>query len=192
MKPSESSSARSSAATSTSGPKVMDKKDENNKTPTKAPALTEAQYLEKQAAEARAAIEKVVGDIKRALGSTVDPRQWTKQYPWIATGTAVGAGFAAGYFLTPRDRDEAEEMWEKIKEKFASIGKPDENAVVVEPVTGAPAQQQSSLLGTIVREAMKSVRPLITTLVGGAMVASAGASHNGHEEAEKKSSANPS
>ena len=38
-------------------------------------------------------------------------------------GTAIGAGFAAGYFLTPRDRDEAEEMWEKIKEKFASIGK---------------------------------------------------------------------
>ena len=196
MTPNESSSGRTSATTSTSGTKAtdkpMNKKDENDKKPTKAPALTEAQYLEKQAAEARAAIEKVVGDIKRALGSTVDPRQWTKQYPWIATGTAVGAGFAAGYFLTPRDRDEAEEMWEKIKEKFASIGKPEENAVVVEPVTGAPAQQQSSLLGTIVREAIKSVGPLITTLVGGAMGASAGASHNGHEEAEKKSSANPS
>src|SRR5258706_1965561 len=150
MKPSESSSARSSAATSTSGPKVMDKKDENNKTPMKAPALTESQYLEKQAAEARAAIEKVVGDIKHALGSTVDPRQWTKQYPWIATGTAIGAGFAAGYFLTPRDRDQAEEMWEKIKEKFASLGKTDENTVVVEPSSAAP-QQQSSVLGTIMR-----------------------------------------
>jgi hypothetical protein len=166
----------------------MDRKDE--KKTDRMPALTEAQYLEKQATEARAAMEKVWGDIKHALGSTVDPRQWTKQYPWIATGTAVGAGFVAGYFLTPRDRDEAAEMWEKIKEKFASIGKPDENTVVVEPVSGAPAAQQSSLLGTILREAMKIAGPLITTLAIGAMAAAA--SHNGHEASGAAPATNPS
>jgi hypothetical protein len=168
----------------------MDNKDE--KKGDKAPALTEAQYLEKQAAEARAAMEKVVADIKHALGSTVDPRQWTKQYPWIATGTAIGAGFAAGYFLTPRDRDEAEEMWEKIKEKFASIGKADENTVVVEPTAGAPQQQQSSVLGTILREALKAVGPLIATLASGAMGAAAGSTHNGHDGAGAAPASNPS
>src|SRR5258706_1085239 len=172
MTPNESSSGRTSATTSTSGPKAtdkpMNKKDENDKKPTKAPALTEAQYLEKQAAEARAAIEKVVGDIKRALGSTVDPRQWTKQYPWIATGTAIGAGFAAGYFLTPRDRDEAEEMWEKIKEKFASIGKADENTVVVEPTAGAGQEQPRLVLGADFRQGLQDARALQSKLLVGA------------------------
>src|SRR4051812_27036814 len=117
MNPNESSSGSTSAATSTTAPKPANKpadqmENKDDKKGDKKPALTEAQYLEKQAAEARAAIEKVVGDIKHSLAGTADPRAWTKQYPWIATATAIGAGFAAGYFLTPRDRDEAQEMWE--------------------------------------------------------------------------------
>jgi hypothetical protein len=166
----------------------MENKDD--KKGDKKPPLTEAQYLEKQAAEARAAIEKVVGDIKHSLAGTADPRAWTKQYPWIATATAIGAGFAAGYFLTPRDRDEAQEMWEKIKEKFSSMGKGDENTVVVEPTAAPPPQQQGSILQTLLREAMKSIGPLVTTLASGAM--GAAASHNGHDEAKAASTPNPS
>jgi len=98
-------------------------------------------------------------DAKRALTSGVDVRLWTKQYPWLATGTALAAGIAAGYVLTPRDKDEFKEMWEKLKDKLAGA-KADADAVYVEAKHGgAPAPQQPSMLGSLIREALKAGLP---------------------------------
>src|SRR5438067_535727 len=121
MKASETSSERSSGATSTSGPnKRGDDSGVEQDHGRDAHATTESQYLAAQAADARLAMDQTLADLKRSLTGTVDVRLWTRQFPWIATALAAGGGVAAGYFLTPRDRDEAREMWEKLKEKFTS------------------------------------------------------------------------
>jgi len=165
MKESESSNASNSDATSTSG-----QPSESEKAP-ETPPLSEADYLAKQAADAQAAMAKAWNDLKASIGQSVDVKKWTGRYPWIATGTALAAGLAAGYLLTPRDKDEAAEMWEKLKEKIAG-SKGDPNTVYVEPTNGKPAQavaEQPSVLGTILREGMKSVMPLVTSMLGAAM-----------------------
>src|SRR5438270_3385201 len=128
MKASESSSASSSGATSTSGPTRPTEAQKDKET--KAPG-SEADYLAKQAADAQAAMARAFEDLKHSFAAGADVKQWTSRYPWIATGTALAAGVAAGYLLTPRDRDEAAEMWEKLKEKLSGTSKEDANTVYV-------------------------------------------------------------
>jgi hypothetical protein len=82
-------------------------------------------------------------------------------------------------------------MWEKIKQKLKSAGKADDNTVVVEPQASGAAQQQSSPLGTLLREAMKAVGPLIATFAANTMAGGQPAAHNGHDAAESQT-ANPS
>src|SRR5438270_4428503 len=110
MKASESSNASTSGATSTSGPTQPTERQKDKET--KAPG-SEADYLAQQAADAQLAMAQAWEDLKHSLSTGVDVKQWTARYPWIATGTALAAGVAAGYLLTPRDRDEAAEMLAK-------------------------------------------------------------------------------
>jgi hypothetical protein len=134
--------------------------------------MSEADFLAQQAADAQVAMAQAWEELKHSLTTGVDVKQWTARYPWIATGTALAAGVAAGYLLTPRDRDEAAEMWEKLKAKLSGSGQADENTVYVEAANGKPAQapqQSSSLLGTIAKEAMKSLMPMLTSMLGGAI-----------------------
>src|SRR5256885_5718799 len=150
MKVNESSSGSSSAATSTSAQKKADDPQQNKPSgekPKEATGpLSESDYLAKQAEDARLAMATAWADLKHSLANGADVRNWTKQYPWIATSTALAAGVAAGYFLTPRDKDEFQEMWEKLKDKLTGA-RNDPNAVYVEPTRGGAApQQQPSML----------------------------------------------
>lgn len=126
------------------------------------------------------AMKAAWADLKHSAGGAVDVRRWTGRYPWIATASALAAGVAAGYVLTPRDRDEAKELWEKIKTKFAG-GKEDGDTIYVEPAKGHPEAEQPSFLSTILREASKSILPLVTSMMGAAGGAQSGEpDHNGH------------
>jgi hypothetical protein len=193
MKVNESSSGSSSAATSASGPTKPGEpqsKPTGEKPKETTGPLSESEFLAKQAEDARLAMGHAWADLKHSLASGVDVRNWTKQYPWIATSTAMAAGVAAGYLLTPRDKDEFREMWEKLKDKLAGGARTDPNAVYVEPTRGGVAapQQQPSLLGSIVRESLKSVMPLVTSMLGAAVGGGEAASHNGHGDASSSSS----
>jgi hypothetical protein len=188
MKVNESSSASGSAATPTSAPKKPGDEEGPGKSspagkPTKETTgpLSEQEFLAKEAEQARLAMAQAWADLKHSLASGVDVRNWTKQYPWIATSTAMAAGVAAGYFLTPRDKDEFKEMWEKLKEKLSGPHA-DPSAVYVDPARAAAPQQRSSLLGSILREAVKTATPLVTSMVGAAIRGGQAASHNGHDE----------
>jgi hypothetical protein len=154
-----SKSAENSAATSTSGPPNRDRE----KSERDLSVLSESEYLAKEAEDAKQAVRHTLDDLKHSLATTADVRQWTKKYPWIATGTAIAAGVAAGYVLTPRDRDEAREMWEKLKEKLSAAQAEAPAAAQV-----AAAQQQPSLLGTILRETIKLAGPIIAGVVASA------------------------
>src|SRR5262245_25640517 len=85
--------------------------DETSGMPRAKVELTEADVLAKQQADAQQAIKCVMRELSHNALASVDPREWTKQYPWISSFVAMGAGFAAGFFLTPR-------KGETFKEKF--------------------------------------------------------------------------
>lgn len=147
------------AATSTSVPPNRDRE----KSERDLSGLSESEFLAREAEDAKRAVRHTLDDLKHSLATTADVRQWTKKYPWIAAGTAIAAGVAAGYVLTPRDRDEAREMWEKLKEKLTAA-----QAEVPAEAQVAATKQQSSLLGTILREAIKLAGPIIAGVVASA------------------------
>lgn len=163
MTTSNANSGPSLAAMSTSA--GVDPHQPKNDDPLRIPPISESAYLAHQARAAQDAMRHSLEGLKHSLTSAADVRLWTKQYPWIATATALAAGAAAGYALTPRDRDEFREMWEKLKEKMASVPSSGGAGAGAPPQAASP---QSSILGSILREAIKLAGPLVATAVAAA------------------------
>ena len=64
----------------------------------------EGLFLTQQAADAKAAVQRTLADMKVTAQEVADVRWWTQQYPWYAVGTAAVVGFiAATRALTPPD-----------------------------------------------------------------------------------------
>ena len=62
----------------------------------------EGLFLTQQAADAKAAMQRTVADMKATAQEAADVRWWTQQYPWYAVGAAAVVGFvAATQLLTP-------------------------------------------------------------------------------------------
>lgn len=61
---------------------------------------SEDRYLVDQAANARTAMTQTVSEIKQTLAQLTDVRACARQHPWIATGSAIVAGFVAGAVLS--------------------------------------------------------------------------------------------
>ena len=62
---------------------------------------TERQYLDDQAAQAKAGMIETLREMKATAWKAADPRVSVRQHPWIVAGSAVAAGFLAGALLTP-------------------------------------------------------------------------------------------
>jgi hypothetical protein len=128
---------------------------------------SESQFLARHAAEAKLAMRNVWSEMKHSLAGSVSVRQWTQRYPWMSTSTALAAGLASGYLLTPRDRDEAAAMWEKFKQRMAKekVSPPDGDK------PGAPAAEahQPTVWQTVAGEAVKNLMPLVSGLIGAMM-----------------------
>jgi hypothetical protein len=64
-------------------------------------SITEAEYLDQQARQAREAINRVIDQIRDLGGQAADPRPYVERYPWISMGAAIAAGFVAATAVTP-------------------------------------------------------------------------------------------
>ena len=182
MSNSKNPNASGSGTTSPTGPGPKPEPGE------KQPPPSEADFISRQQDEARAAIDNVVTDMKRALAQAGDIRQWTRSYPWITTAGAVVAGFFAGMALTPPKDESAKEFfekkWESMKDRFAPAAESQEAQAAAEK---GPKQKSASALGVILREVLKAVGPTIGGLVTGAVAgqqaqdtAEQAAAGNGH------------
>jgi len=70
--------------------------------PPKPPA--ESDYLAREIADARAALQGSLGDLKTSARQSIDLAAWAKAYPWPAVGAAAAAGFALAAFMHSRRR----------------------------------------------------------------------------------------
>jgi hypothetical protein len=61
---------------------------------------SEQRFLADQAADARTAMRQTVQEMKQTLTKAADVRTCARLHPWIATGSAVAAGFVAGAVLS--------------------------------------------------------------------------------------------
>lgn len=106
--------------------------------------------------------------MKRAVADGGNLREWTRQYPWILTGTAAVAGFAAGMLVVPSKDESFRDKWEALKDKLTPEA-PAEGSQAAAAKAGAKAEQPTSVLGTVLREAMKAVGPMLGGLITSVM-----------------------
>jgi hypothetical protein len=178
MKTDANNSGSSSATTSQTAPP-----SEPN------PNLTEAEFLQQEAARARAAISRALSDLGQNLKATADPHVLTRDHPWLAISTAAVAGFAAALTLIPSKEQQALRALAEL-ERARHATPPQAAAASDKPATSAAAKP--GIFANITTEVLKTVRPLLTTLItaGISRLASGGAASpppetNGHTPDEQ-------
>ena len=136
---------RSSGPTSTSAPKTP---------------LGEAEFLQKQAADAKAAIGAVVNDLKRDLAQGVDPRGWMQVAPWTTLAAAAVAGFAAAAVAVPSKEEQTLKRLKKIEEALTPKPRPVDAAVNGDQVRKVESGQGSFLAG-LAGQVLRSIQPVL-------------------------------
>lgn len=63
--------------------------------------MTEEEFLDTQAEEARAAMHETWAELKDTLKETASLDVWAKRHPWLVAGTAVAGGFLIATMLLP-------------------------------------------------------------------------------------------
>jgi ElaB/YqjD/DUF883 family membrane-anchored ribosome-binding protein len=132
--------------------------------------VNEADYLTRQADEARAALTAVVADMKQALADGANVKEWTRQHPWILTSGAAVAGFVAGMLVTPSKESSYKQMWESLKDKLTpETDEPATTAATARTIADQPQAEKPSIVAVVLREVLKAVGPTIGGLITGAL-----------------------
>jgi hypothetical protein len=127
--------------------------------------------------------------MKRAAAQGVDVRQWTREHPLIMAGTATVAGFVAGMLVTPSKKETFKDFfgdkWEAFKEKMTPPATA--TATVGNPPPAASQGEPSSILETIIKQAIQVLGPALGGMITGAMAGDAEGAKNGHPESDSHS-----
>jgi hypothetical protein len=145
------------------------------------PESSEADFLTLQQEHAKAAIGRVMGELKGALAEGVDPRAWMQQYPWATLGVSAVAGFVATTMLVPSREQQA---LKKLAEIERALNPPprrreererDEHPDSVDGKAGADDYKagKQSFMTALLGEAIKAVRPALISLLTAGVTAKA-------------------
>jgi hypothetical protein len=119
----------------------------------------------------------IVADMKKALAEGADLSEWTRQHPWILTGTATVAGFVAGLLVIPSKKETFKDFfgdkWEAFKEHMTPPA-PAASGAAPEAAPRSTQAEQPSMLGGLIREVLKVVGPTIGGLITGALAGQQG------------------
>jgi hypothetical protein len=143
----------SSGPTSTSAPRTP---------PNKKPGgpASEAEFLARQAANAKAAIGAVVNDIKRDVTQGVDPRGWMQVAPWTTLGAAAVAGFLAAALAVPSKEEQTLKRLRKIEEALNPKRQTADSAVNGDQVRQVESGRGSFLSG-LAGQVLRAVQPVL-------------------------------
>lgn len=134
--------------------------------------LSESQYLERQAQHARQAMRLALKAAQNRLVEGIDPRLWTKEFPWIAVGVATTAGFAAAAAAIPSKKQQVLRRLHKLEEQLRVKTQP---AATEASSNGKhKAKAQSSWSSGILKEIVSVAKPLIVAAMSAGMGAKAG------------------
>jgi len=125
-------------------------------------AANEADFLARQSALARSAISGTLVQAGHGLKQAVDPRTWTRRYPWASMGVAAVMGGAAATLVVLRTRRpdpetcDTHERWRKRPAKRAGQ---------------QPTRRKPSRPGITSRLARAGISTVISTVSGGILAA---------------------
>jgi hypothetical protein len=116
--------------------------------------------LQRQAADAKAAIGAVVNDIKRDVSQGIDPRGWMQVAPWTTLGAAAVAGFLAGALTVPSKEEQTLKRLRKIEEALNPKRQTVDSAVNGDQVRQVEAGRGSFLSG-LAGQVLRAVQPVL-------------------------------
>jgi hypothetical protein len=121
--------------------------------------LSEAEYLAREVADAKAALSHALADVKTGLAQSADVRLWVKHYPWAALGAAAAAGFAAAAAVTPA-------AGQSLQDKFSQL-RPSDQSAANETCTNLPprAAKSSSVTNKLIDSLFELAKVLVQTIV---------------------------
>ena len=145
------------------------------------PESSEADYLTLQQEHAKAAIGRVVGELKQALAEGANPAQWMQQYPWATLGVSAVAGFVATTMLVPSREQQALKKLAEIEKALnpqprrRAERERDEHPDSVDGKAGADDYKagKQSFMTALLGEAIKAVRPALVSLLTAGVTAKA-------------------
>ena len=145
------------------------------------PESSEADYLTLQQEHAKAAIARVVSEMKAALAEGANPKDWLHQYPWATLGASAVAGFVAASMLIPSREQQALKKLAEIERALnpeprrRAERERDEHPDSVDGKAGADAYRtgRQSFMTAMMGEAIKAVRPALISLLTAGVTAKA-------------------
>jgi hypothetical protein len=173
MKTENAASAANTGTTSSSerGKNAPPKPDDHKPAADK---LNDADFLNRQAEEAMAAIKRTFTQMKDDLAEGANPVEWAREYPWITLGASAVAGFVATAMIVPSKEEQALRKLARIEralnpdrhrresakhEDTNGNGKSDRNE------TGGGGGGGGGLMGMLARELIKTLRPALVSLI---------------------------
>jgi hypothetical protein len=146
---------------------------------------SEAEYLKREADDARGAISRTVAEMRGSLKDAGDVRAWARTYPWSTLGVAAAAGFVVAAAFVPRRRrrdDEDAALLERILTDEQIESRLRELA---EEDVGRPPRE--GVLHALVTSLVKTFGPAVQSAVTAAIAArpQQPASPNGEAPAEQ-------
>ena len=145
------------------------------------PESSEADYLTLQQEHAKAAIGRVVNELKGALAEGANPKEWAQQYPWATLGVSAVAGFVAASMLIPSREQQALKKLAEIERALnpqprrRAERERDEHPDSVDGKAGADDYKagKQSFMTALMGEAIKAVRPALVSLLTAGVTAKA-------------------
>jgi hypothetical protein len=111
-------------------------------------------------AEAKAALQNAVGDLRNGLASSADLRAWVRRYPWAAVGAAAVTGFAAATAITPAPGESLQEKLSKIGAN-GDLHAKESAPVSIKSAAGTNSVLSDKLLSSFVDLAKTAVQTVI-------------------------------
>jgi len=132
-------------------------------------ALSDSEYLARQADEAMAALRRTFAEIKGGLAEGANPVEWAREYPWVTLGASAVAGFVATAMLVPSKEEQALKKLARIEralnpEPRRREKEPDTNGHETSDKSGG-GPGGGSLMSTLARELIGTLRPALVSLL---------------------------
>ena len=132
--------------------------------------MSEAEFLARQGADARAALGATLGDLRSRVSDSVneatDAKAWIARHPWSALLASALAGFGGALVFAPRRGESIEERFDKLKQSFvASSPEPAAGEARRTEQTAAASTWRAEILGLLLAPLVDLLRVTLETFI---------------------------
>jgi hypothetical protein len=123
--------------------------------------LSEADYLAREVADAKAALTESLAGLKLGLSNSADVRQWVKHYPWASLGAATAAGFAAAAAVTPAKGESINDKIARLRRNWQPTSADDSPSAA----TQINSPRRTSVSDQLISSVFDLAKVLVQTLI---------------------------